>query len=95
MTKRELVTHISAETGLTLARSAEVLDVMIEGIKQALCNGDRVLISNFGAFELHSRGACMLHNPKTGDDIVLESRDVPFFRVSKSFKTLIESERRN
>ena len=93
MTKRELVTHISIKTGLTLEKSANALEAVMDGIKESLGKGEKVLISDFGSFELRLHQAHIARNPQTGDTVWIEAAEVPVFRASNAFKSLIKTER--
>ncbi|MBK6765466.1 MAG: HU family DNA-binding protein [bacterium] len=57
MTNRELIAAIAAKTALSQQTSKEVLQTVIETIQDAVWDGDRVTISDFGSFYLAERKA--------------------------------------
>lgn len=63
MTKRELVTRISEETGLVQHEVREVVQKTLDHIREAIENGDRVELRNFGVFKVKERRPRMGRNP--------------------------------
>jgi integration host factor subunit alpha len=63
-------------------RAAEAVDTLFEIVKKALEKGDSVLISGFGRFQVKFKWARKGRNPKTGQQIVIESRRIVTFRPS-------------
>ena len=52
LTKRDLVIRISEETGLIQQEVLDVIQKTLDYISQALANGDKVELRNFGVFEV-------------------------------------------
>ena len=48
--------------------------------------GDKVQLIGFGTFEVRERAARTGRNPKTGDEIKIESSKVPAFKAGKALK---------
>lgn len=78
MTKAELVSSISEQTGLSKAKSNEVINAITSAISNALSSGDKVTLVGFGTFTTTERAARQGRNPKTGEVI-----DIPAKRVAK------------
>jgi DNA-binding protein HU-beta len=78
MTKAELVSSVSEQTGLSKAKSNEVINAITSAISNALSNGDKVTLVGFGTFTTTERSARKGRNPKTGEVI-----DIPAKRVAK------------
>ena len=55
MTKTELAANLAAETDLTKARASEAVNVIFETVKNQLANGEKVVITGFGTFEVRVR----------------------------------------
>ncbi len=89
ITKRELVNKICAETHNNLTQN-DVLDVIqraIEMITEALGNGDRVVLRNFGTFVVKEVKAKIGRNPKDpGKDVPIPARRVVKFKVGKNLR---------
>ncbi len=71
---------------LTKKHAARIVDSMFEIIKRALERGDPVLISGFGKFQVRFKWARKGRDPKTGEQIFLESRRVVTFHASRRLR---------
>lgn len=89
ITKRELVNKVCAEMGNGFTQN-EVLDIIqktIEQIGEALSNGDRVVLRNFGTFTVKEVKAKVGRNPKDpAKNVPIPARSVVKFKVGKSLK---------
>lgn len=56
MTKADLIAKISNENGLSKAVAAKVLNSILEGVGEALKNGDPVTLVGFGTFSAVQAG---------------------------------------
>jgi integration host factor subunit alpha len=82
LTKADIISAISNHLGLSKAHSAEVLETLLEIIKQTLANGEHILISGFGKFCVKNKEERKGTNPQTGEDMMLGSRRVVTFKCS-------------
>jgi integration host factor subunit alpha len=79
-----------AETnGFSKKRSTEIVETLIEIIKNALSNDEDVLISGFGKFCVKSKKERKGRNPATGDTMMLEPRKVVTFKCSGKLREKI------
>ena len=69
MTKADLVDSIANEFELSKRQSGEIIDLVLDEIKGALQNGDKVQLIPFGSFHVRDRKAREGRNPKTGAKI--------------------------
>ncbi len=90
MTKADLVDCVTAATGLTKRDVAVVVDRFIEAVGKALADGNHIEIRGFGSFKVKSRRARIARNPRTGATVEVPEKVVPYFKVSKELKRLIE-----
>jgi integration host factor subunit beta len=84
MTKAELVDEVAAQTGLTKRQSAEVLELMLQCIVEALQAGDRVELRGFGSLRSRVRGSRRGRNPKTAETVEVPAKRVPYFKTGKA-----------
>jgi DNA-binding protein HU-beta len=89
MLKKDLIDRIAA-TGLTKRQAGDALDAMLEAIEDSLKNGDPVLLTGFGKFEVRTRAARTGINPKTLEKIQLPATKVPAFKPGKSLKAAVK-----
>ena len=51
--------------------------------------GDKVSLIGFGTFDVRARAAKEGINPRTGDKIAIEARNVPVFKAGKTLKDAV------
>jgi len=89
LTKAQLVESIQNQTGLPKNRSSEIVENLLEIIKDTLISGEDVLISNFGKFCVNHKDERRGRNPATGDEMMLAPRKVVTFKCSGKLKDKI------
>ncbi len=93
LTKAHIAKTIRNRLGFTNARSAHLVDSLLETIKGSLENGEDVLISGFGKFCVKEKGKRRGRNPQTGEDLMLDARRVVIFRCSGVLRDKINGKR--
>jgi integration host factor subunit alpha len=71
---------------LTRKRATEIVNTLLETIKDTLAKGDDVQITGFGRFQSRFRWAGKGRHPKTGEMIILKSRRTITFRPSRKLR---------
>jgi integration host factor subunit alpha len=89
MTKAELVEEIYQELGFSKKVSAEIVEKVLETLKETLARGEPVKISGFGRFVVRGKRTRKGRNPWTGAEILLEARKVVTFRPSQTLKEFL------
>jgi DNA-binding protein HU-beta len=89
MNKADLVAKIAGDNGLSKATAGKVLKSVIEGIGNALKNGDRVTLIGLGTFSVSKRAARKGRNPRTGEEIQIPPKNVVKFKAGKGLKELV------
>ncbi len=89
MLKKDLVDKI-ASTGLTKRQAGDALDAVLEAISGSLKDGEPVLLTGFGKFEVRTRAARTGINPKTLAKIQLPETKVPAFKPGKALKSAVK-----
>ena len=87
MTRSQLITKVSQNTGLQEAQVELVMDDIVESIVQSLKQGDKVNIAGFGRFEMRTRKTKAFTNPKTKVSSQLEPTAIPGFKASGILKS--------
>jgi integration host factor subunit beta len=90
MTKADLVEQIAQGTGLSKKDTGVVVDLILENISRALCEGDKVELRGFGSFKVKERRSRKARNPRTGDAVDVPSKLVPYFKASNELKALVD-----
>lgn len=89
ITRAQLAEAIYQEVGLSRNESADLLELVLKEITQALLRGETVKISSFGSFSVRQKGQRIGRNPKTGDEVPILPRKVLVFRPSQLLKARI------
>lgn len=90
LTKNDIVASIH-ELGLTKKKSVEVIESLLEIIKNTLENGEDVLVSGFGKFCIKDKNQRRGRNPATGSDLILRERKVVTFKCSGKLRDKINN----
>ena len=94
MTKAEIVERIYEKVekdGFSKKEAAEVVEAIFEVIKRHLEGGQKVKISGFGNFVVHTKRPRKGRNPQTGAEIVISGRRVLSFKPSQVLKKTINN----
>src|SRR5262249_6942441 len=89
VTRAQLAEAVYQEVGLSRNGSAELVDVILDEISQALIRDEMVKLSSFGRFQVRSKGQRAGRNPKTGEEVPILPRRVLVFRASHVLKAKI------
>jgi integration host factor subunit alpha len=69
--------------GLSRHESRKLVDLILDQIRDALVQGDSVLISGFGTFKVRKRRPRIGRNPRTGRAVPIAASCRPVFRPSR------------
>ena len=89
VTRAQLAEAVYQEVGLSRNDSAQLVDVILEEVSQALIRNEMVKLSSFGSFQVRSKGKRVGRNPKTGEEVPIMPRRVLVFRASHVLKDKI------
>jgi len=90
MTKADLVEAIAEGTGLSKKDTGVVVDLILDNIGRALCDGDKVELRGFGSFKVKERRSRKARNPRTGTAVEVPAKLVPYFKASNELKALVD-----
>lgn len=83
MTKRDIARAIhAAEPAISIGQAVELVEVIFETIKERLARQEKVMITNFGTFEVAERAPRKGINPATGEPLVIDAHRAVTFRPS-------------
>jgi len=93
MTKSELIDAMAARANLTKARAELVVNCIFDAMTEALERGEGIEIRGFGSFTVRPYKAYSGRNPRTGEPVSVPAKRLPFFKVGKELKELVNSSR--
>ena len=91
MTKAELVEEVAGMTQLTKKHAEIIVNTVFESIVESLRDGSKIELRGFGSFRVRNRGARIGRNPKTGDQVDVPAKRIPYFKPGKQLKVLLNS----
>ena len=87
MTKSDLIKRLAEANPHLYVRDIErIVARVFEEIGAALARGDRVELRGFGAFSVRARSERVGRNPRTGDEVAVPDKVVPYFKTGKELR---------
>jgi integration host factor subunit beta len=86
VTKKEIVKQISEQLGLTQLKTKEIVQKTFDAIVDTLLQEKRIELRNFGVFEVKRRKARKARNPRTGERVDVEPKNVVTFKPGKEME---------
>ena len=95
MVQFEFVQKIAESNPHLYQRDVEnIVDAILDEITTALSRGDRVELRGFGAFSTKARPARLGRNPRTGAQVKVAEKVVPYFKTGKEMRERLNRPRR-
>lgn len=91
MTKADIVELVSSKTGISKKESSEMVESVLELMKNTLAKGETLKINGFGSFTVKQKADRKGRNPQTGETITISSRRILSFKSSPVLKNAINS----
>jgi integration host factor subunit beta len=87
LTRSDLIAELAAShPHLRVADVELIVATIFDQISGALARGERVELRGFGAFTVKQRSARLGRNPRTGEEVQVDEKAVPFFKTGKELR---------
>ncbi len=87
MTKSDLIKRLAdANPHLTQRDIEKIVSTVFDEVTEALARRDRVELRGFGAFSVREREARTGRNPRTGEEVKVPDKVVPYFKTGKELR---------
>ena len=86
VTKKEIVKQISDDLNLTQLKVKDIVQQTFDAIVATLLREGRIELRNFGVFEVKRRKARKARNPRTGEPVDVEPKNVVTFKPGKEME---------
>jgi integration host factor subunit beta len=93
MTKSELIEAIATRATLTKARAEQAVNCVFDAMTEALQRGEGIEIRGFGSFTVRPYKPYNGRNPRTGQAVMVPAKRLPFFKVGKELRVLVNDSR--
>ena len=85
MTQADVVREIAEKTGVEKQVVMQVVEGMMECIRESMINGEEVFLRGFGSFIIKRRAEKVARNISKNTSIVIPAHNIPAFKPAKSF----------
>ncbi len=89
MTKADLVEEVVGACALSKRDAEVIVNTVFSSIIGALENDDKIELRGFGSFRVRRRRPRQGRNPKTGAQVEVPEKRIPYFKPGKELKDLI------
>jgi integration host factor subunit beta len=86
MNKSDLIEALAAKENLTEKQATDIVNLIFNGFTETLKKGDRIEIRGFGSYSVRKYKPYTGKNPKTGKNVDVQPKKLPFFKVGKELK---------
>ena len=90
MTKAEIVQIISEKTGLERKTVLNVVEALMESIKESMQGGEEVFLRGFGSFIIKHRAEKTARNIGKNVTMIVPEHDIPAFKPAKEFMEAVK-----
>jgi len=90
MTKAEMVREIADKTGVEKQVVMQIVEGVMESIRNSMINGEEVFLRGFGSFIIKRRAPKTARNISKNTTIVIPAHNIPAFKPSKSFRLKVK-----
>jgi integration host factor subunit alpha len=92
LTKAELSEMLFERLGLNKRESKDMVEAFFELVNDSLVNGTDVRLSGFGNFQIRRKAPRPGRNPRTGEAIPIDARNVVTFHASQKLKAMVQGQ---
>ena len=92
LTKAQLAELLFDQIGLNKRESKDMVEAFFELVHDSLVQGTDVKLSGFGNFQIRQKAARPGRNPRTGEIIPIEARQVVTFHASAKLKGMVQGD---
>lgn len=90
MNKSDLIDELAKKNNLNQKQATQIIDLVFDGFTNELNNDGRIEIRGFGSFTVREYNAYKGRNPKTGEKVEVKTKRLPFFKVGKELKEMVD-----
>jgi integration host factor subunit beta len=91
MNKLELIETLKTKAGLTKNEATAVVNLFFNEMANALASDDRVEIRGLCSFYVKKYKSYTGRNPKTGEEVNIKPKKLPFFKCGKELKEMVDN----
>ncbi len=94
MTKNDLIKKLQESLKTySLKDLTYAVNIIFDSMVDAIKCGERIELRGFGSFEVRERKPRVGRNPKSGAQVQLAQRKVPFFKTGKELRGMVNNKK--
>ena len=86
MNKTDFINIVADKANITKRQSEDIINVVFDTLAEALVDGEKIVFSGFGTFEVRERAERVGRNPQTGEEIKIAGSKTAVFKPGKTLK---------
>ncbi len=86
MTKSDLIEAVSQKTNLPKKRAEDIVNAVFDTMADALLADERIEVRGFGSFSIRTYDARVGRNPRTNEQVMVDSKKSVHFKVGKELR---------
>ncbi len=90
MNKTELIAKVAQQAGMSKASAKKAVEAVIESVKGAIAEGDKVQIPGIMTLSVAVRGARTGKNPRTGEAITIAAKKIVKVKVGSELSGVVK-----
>jgi integration host factor subunit beta len=90
MNKVDLIQALKDSNNLTRSEAEKIVTLFLDKMAEALATGDRVEIRGLFSLFVKKYKGYTGRNPKTGENVKIAPKKLPFFKVGKELKDRVD-----
>jgi len=89
MTKAEIISAISKETGIEKDKALKIVEALMFEIKKQTSNGEDVFLRGFGTFTTKVRAKKIGRLIKENKSVEVPEHKIPYFKPCEEYKDMV------
>ena len=91
MTKSELIEALAKKVNVSKTKAEQIINEIFDSMTGALKRGEGIEIRGLGSFTVREYKSYAGRNPRTGEDVEVAPKRLPFFKVGKALKEMVNA----
>ena len=88
-TKTTIIEKIVEKNNLSPSQAKDIIEILLEIMKETLASGEDIMISGFGKFQVNEKAPRKGRNPATDKSMMLDKRRVVTFKCAGKLRDRI------
>jgi integration host factor subunit beta len=91
MKKSDLIESLAQRQNITLKDAKSIVNTILETMIATMAKGEEIQLRGFGSFQIREYASYVAKNPKTGKEIMIQAKKLPYFKVGKDLRERVNN----